>query len=368
MPDAKRSVGPALRLFLWSRAAIWLLAVVVVVGFDGALNARRGEWDSARLHDLGAAIDVWARWDSDWFLKIAEQGYSWPSSTPAFFPLYPLLVGGLGWVLAGHTVLAGIVVSLAAGAAAFGLLYRLTLERLGEEAARHTVLFLAVAPTSLFFGAVYSESLFLLLSVATFLAAERGRFWQAGAVGGLALLTRSAGVALVPALLVFAWRAPDRRRALAGVALAPALFLLYPLLLSVWIGRPLAFLEAQQVVWERRLSPAGPLGGVIAAVQHRELLDLGVAVALIVLGVVAWRRIGAAYGLYTLTSVAIPLTFVSEKIPLWSMQRFAVVVFPAFMALATIVRSRRAVLVTAAILGAGLAVYVVRWALWYWVA
>lgn len=362
------SVGPALRLFLWSRAAIWLLAVVAVVGFDGALNARRGEWDSARLHDLGAAIDVWARWDSDWFLRIAEQGYSWPSSTPAFFPLYPLLVGGLGWVLAGHTVLAGIVVSLAAGAAAFGLLYRLTLERLGEEAARHTVLFLAVAPTSLFFGAVYSESLFLLLSVATFLAAERGRFWQAGAVGGLALLTRSAGVALVPALLVFAWRAPDRRRALAGVALAPALFLLYPLLLSVWIGRPLAFLEAQQVVWERRLSPAGPLGGVIAAVQHRELLDLGVAVALIVLGVVAWRRIGAAYGLYTLTSVAIPLTFVSEKIPLWSMQRFAVVVFPAFMALATIVRSRRAVLVTAAILGAGLAVYVVRWALWYWVA
>ena len=364
----RSSVAPALWLYLWTRVAIWVLAVVAVVGFDGALNARRGEWDSARLHELGAVIDVWARWDSDWFLRIAEHGYSWPSSTPAFFPLSPLLVAGLGWAFAGHTLLAGVVVSLAAGAAAFGLLYRLTLDRLGQDVARHTVLFLAVAPTSLFFGAVYSESLFLLLAVAAFLAAERGRFWQAGAAGGLALLTRSAGVALVPALLVLAWRAPRRRRALAGVALAPALFALYPLLLSVWIGRPLAFLEAQRVVWERRLSPAGPLGGVIAAVQHREVLDLGVAVALIVLGVVAWRRIGAAYGLYTLTSVAIPLTFVSDKVPLWSMQRFAVVVFPAFMALATIARSRRAVLVTAAILGAGLAVNVVRWALWYWVA
>ena len=106
----------------------------------------------------------------------------------------------------------------------------------------------------------------------------------------------------------------------------------------------------------------------MAAVQDRELLDLGVAFALIALGVVAWRRIGPAYGLYTLTSVAIPLTFVSDKVPLWSMQRFAVVVFPAFMALATMVRSRRAVVVTATILAAGLCVYVVRWALWYWVA
>ena len=83
---------------------------------------------------------------------------------------------------------------------------------------------------------------------------------------------------------------------------------------------------------------------------------------------VAWRRIGAAYGVYTLVSVAIPLSFVSDKVPLWSMQRFAVVVFPAFMALATMTRGRRAVLVTATILGAWLAVYVVRWALWYWVA
>ena len=140
---------------------------------------------------------------------------------------------------------------------------------------------------------------------------------------------------------MLAWRRPHRIRALAGVAVAPVLFLLYPLLLAVWIDRPLAFLDAQKVVWERRLSPAGPLGGAVAAVQHLELLDLAVAIALVVLGVVAWRRIGAAYGLYALASVALPLSFVSDKAPLWSMQRFAVVVFPAFMALATVVRGRR---------------------------
>ena len=167
---------------------------------------------------------------------------------------------------------------------------------------------------------------------------------------------------------MLAWRAPDRRRVTRRDRPGPLLFALYPWLLAIWIGHPLAFLEAQKVVWERRLSPAGPLGGVVAAVQERELLDLGVAVALIVLGIVAWRRIGAAYGVYTLTSVAIPLTFVSDKVPLWSMQRFAVVVFPAFMALATMARGRRGGCITATILGAWLAVYVVRWALWYWVA
>ena len=248
------------------------------------------------------------------------------------------------------------------------LLYRLTDLRLGEDAARRTVLFLAVAPTSLFFGAVYSESLFLLLAVATFLLAERGRFWQAGAAAGLALLTRSAGVALLPALVVLAWRAPTGLRALAGVALAPAPLRPLPARPRD-LDRPAAGVPRRA---EGRLgaaaSPAGPLGGVVAAVQHRELLDLGVAFALIALGIVAWRRIGAAYGLYTLTSVLMPLSFVSDKVPLWSMQRFAVVVFPAFMALATLVRSRRAVLVTVVILAAWLCVYVVRWSLWYWVA
>ena len=363
-----RSAAPALRLFLLSRAAIWLLALAVVLAFEGSMNARRGEWDSERLHDLGVGIDVWARWDSDWFLRIAESGYSWPSSTPAFFPLYPLLVAGAGFALGGHDVLAGVVVSLAAGAAAFVLLYRLTAVKLGEDAARRTALFLAVAPTSLFFGAVYSESLFLLLAVAAFLLAERNRFAGAGAAAGLALLTRSAGIALVPALVVLAWRARDRPRAIAGVALAPLLFLLYPLALALWIDRPLAFLDAQKVVWERRLSPAGPLGGVVAAAEHLEVLDLAVALALVVLAVVAWQRIGAAYGVYALVSVALPLSFVSDKTPLWSMQRFAVVVFPAFMALATVVRGRRGTVLVATILGAWLAVYVVRWALWYWVA
>ena len=111
--------------------------------------------------DLGFLTDVWARWDSVWFLRIAEHGYaSLEGTAAAFYPLYPASVGLLGRVFFGHYVLAGIAISLAASLAAFVLLYDLAETKLGAEGARRTVLYLAIFPMTLFLQAVYSESLF----------------------------------------------------------------------------------------------------------------------------------------------------------------------------------------------------------------
>ena len=379
MPDDPRSVAPALRVFLWSRAAIWLLAVVVVIGFDGALNARRGEWDSGRLHDLGAGIDVWARWDSDWFLKIAEEGYSWPSSTPAFFPLYPGLVALLGRILLGNFVLAGVLISLAAGACAFVLLYRLARQRLGLAGAWRTVLYLALFPTALFLQAVYSESLYLALVLAAFVLAERGRFLGAGAVAGLAMLTRPVGLALLPALAFLAWRAEDRRRELLRLSVSLPIAAAYPVLLAIWTQEPLGFLRAQDGIWQRELSWLGPLGGLWHGIAilfaDRSLHDtvinlsqLGYTILFVVLAVVVWRRFGPAYGLFTACSLAIPLSFPSERWPLLSMSRFGLVIFPLVLALAALGDRPR---VHAAILGLSVVlstVSVVQWSLWRFVA
>jgi hypothetical protein len=271
-------------------------------------------------------------------------------------------------------------------------------ERLGADGARRAVLYLALFPTALFLQAVYSESLYLLLSLSAFLLAERRRFLAAGAVCGLALLTRPIAVALLPALALLAWRSPNARRNLARLGVAPLIFAVYPLLLWIQRGDPLEFLHAQGF-WSRELSPAGPLGGIwnglragwagieqLASGSHTHtywpavtgtdpmrvaFVNLECLAALVLfaaLTVVAWRRFGAPYGLYSALSLAIPLSMPSDRWPLLSMPRFGLVIFPLFLALASFGRSPRAHTAIVAVSALFLGVAVTQWALWQWVA
>jgi hypothetical protein len=383
LPAVGRSVrNPALEIFLWTRTAIWLAAVFALLAFEPNRHPQAARWDTPQLHELGYGIAVWARWDSAFFVRIAGDGYD--SSSAAFFPLYPALVAALGRLLAGHYVLAGVLISLAASAAAFWLLYRLAEPRLGVEGARRTVLYLALFPMTLFLLAVYSESLFLLLALGAFVLAERGRFLGAALATGLALLTRPFGLALLPAIVLLAWRSGERRRALSSLALAPLVAAVYPLFLWRELGDPWAFARAQDV-WHRELSPAGPLGGIWngirvvvtgdtpagAAPLHATAVNLEGLAALVLfaaLAFVAWRRFGAPYGLFAALSLALPLSVPSERWPLLSLPRFGVVVFPFFLALAWLGRNARA---NAVILGTSavfLGIAVTQWALWQWVS
>jgi hypothetical protein len=374
--------------------------VFAYLTFEPNRHPRVERWDRPELtRDLGFLVDVWARWDSVWFLRIAHDGYgATEQAAAAFYPLYPLLVGLLGRILFGHYVLAGVLISLAAALGAFVVLFRLTARRLGEDGARRAVLYLAIFPFAVFLGAVYSESLFLLAALASFALAERGSFLGAGVAAGLAWLTRPLGVALLPALALIAWRSPRRGQAFLRLTAAPALFALYPIYLWWKLDDPFAFLNAEGT-WSRHVSAVGPLGGIWegfragwagvrqlasgsdatrywSAVQDTDpdrvaainLAQLAFLVLFAFLTVVAWRRLGAPYGLFSAVSLAIPLSVPSERWPLLSIQRFGLVVFPLFMALALIgsrPRVHTAVVVVSAVF---LGVVSAQWALWQWVA
>jgi hypothetical protein len=403
-PAPVEARSPVFGIWLWSRSAIWAAALFAFYTFQPNRNPLVDihHWDDPRLtHDLGAFTDVWARWDSVWFLRIAEHGYhSGSHADAAFYPLYPLTVSGVGRVLFGHYVLAGLLISLAASLGAFFLLHRLAEERLGAEGARRAVLYLAVFPMSLFLIAVYSESLFLLLALGAFVLAERARWLPAWIVAGLAVLTRIAGLALLPALVLMAWRSQDRRRALAGIAAPAALFAGYPAFLAANTGDGWSFLHSQGL-WHRHFSYAGPLGGIwdglrsgwagieqLASGSHTHnywpavairdsdpmrtaavnLSALAFLVLFVYLSVIAWRRLGAVYGVYCLVGLAIPLSAPSSRWPLLSIPRFGLALFPIFVALAVVGGRPRAHTAILAVSGILLGVAVSQWALWQWVA
>lgn len=353
-----------------------------------------------------------ARWDSVWFLRIAQDGYGSVHShaQAAFYPLYPLLMRAGGW-LVGSPLTAGILVSLACFLAALALLHRLAALELGERDARTTVLLVAFFPTAFFFSAVYSESLFLLVSVGAFLAARRGRWAWAGALGGLAALTRNSGVLLlVPLLLLYLygprtdrpsppergdWRArlrprhPLTRQAL-WLALVPLGLALYLAYAAIALGDALAPYHAQ-ALWLRHFEPFGALtGGVRAAwlglrqlvhgsptpryfranggdpfaVAGDSLMLFGFLVFALLACAGALRRLPFAYGAYAAVALTMTLSYPLDMQPLMSLPRYIVVLFPFQMWLARWTGERggaeRAVGVSAVLLGL-FAAYFAHW-------
>jgi hypothetical protein len=248
---------------------------------------------------------------------------------------------------------------------------------------------------ALFLQAVYAESLFLFLTLASFVAAERVRWVPASVLAGLACLTRPAGIALVPALALMAWRSRERLRACASLLAVPGVFLAFPIVLDIRLGSPWGFLHAERF-WHRSVSHIGPLEGLwrgaraawagvlqltVGSDQHwywtpvnparaaaLNIEYLLYAVVFCWLAFVAWRRIGAAYGLYAAVSVALPLSAPSDTYPLLSMPRLMLTVFPAFMALAAVANGERARLAVLGVSAALLGVSLAQWATWQWVS
>lgn len=163
----------------------------------------------------GELTNMLARWDSYYYYTIATDGYSWDPAVfrhynVVFFPLYPMLMRWGGAALGGRPLLAGLIVSLIAFAGALVLLYRLARLELGDDYAWRVILLISTFPYALYYSAVYTESLFLLLSVGAFYAMRRGRLGWAVVCGLAAGATRPNGFWLALPLACLALWPPAR--------------------------------------------------------------------------------------------------------------------------------------------------------------
>lgn len=159
-------------------------------------------------------LSMFSRWDSNWYLQIIESGYTTvsadgqPGATRyAFFPGYPLLVRATMGVTLLDAETAGILLSTVLFVVALFLI-REYVRDLGmpRETGLAAVLLVCCAPHSFVFSAIYTESTFLLLLVAAMLALRRGAFLWAGVFAALLSGVRPNGILFVVFALAWTWR------------------------------------------------------------------------------------------------------------------------------------------------------------------
>lgn len=396
-------------MVIGSRLLVWIAGFAAIAWFGENVHeflamdpfGVTAPFSSVALDKL---IAPGARWDSVWYITIAQHGYySAPSSN--FFPLYPLLIA-LGSQFVNSPMLVGMAISIGSMLVGAILLYRLALLDLKEPAARLTIVLLSLYPMSFFLSAVYTESLFLMLSVGAFYAARRERWALAGLCGGLAAATRSDGIMLVlplallylygpravPATRAFgAWWRPRFcvTRSAAWLALVPAGLVAYLAYLAITHGAPFAPFHAAADTWRR--SFAGPFGAVVRLLSAlpgdihglltgsvrpvgpgdplswnaHDLIDLGFLCVAAAAVAASWHRIPMPYFVYAATVVVYSCSFPYPNAPLQALPRYLLPVFPLFMGVASrLSESRR---LRWGVLGAStvlLAVFSGLWAIW----
>ncbi|MDQ6694858.1 MAG: hypothetical protein M3014_10655 [Chloroflexota bacterium] len=372
-------------VFLSLRILLTLLAVL-----SSGMLPPQSELHSTYHRSDNLLLDVWARWDSEYYLDIASQGYLARPELPVFFPFYPMLLAATAKVVGHDYVLSGILVSSLACFIALFYMFKLAELELGEESARRALLYLAAYPMALFMMAVYTESLFLAVILAAFYYARRRRWLAAGIATLLAGITRPTGLVLVFPLAYEAWSqaggtidwATWRRlinwRVLLAVAGAPLSWLLYAIYLGGITGDRFAILHSRsQPPFLRQTSlPWDTVGLAISNLSHPSLsvlsrtvntADLVATIFLIEATIVAWWALPRLYAVYCAASLFLLLSLTIPEWPLQSMPRYTLTVFPIFFLLAKLGANRywhQAILMAGLLL---LGIYTALFANWYWV-
>ncbi len=341
----RRTVLSVLGAFAVSRAAVIVLLIIgsqiafITKDYSNTVWRTQVSLSAERfLPELSRETMVGDGW---FYRQIAVSGYEprtldgAPKNTWAFFPLYPLLVRAVGGGGSRFPIAAILTSNLALLAALFAVAAAGRALGADDDAVERAAWYIALFPTSYFFSLPMTESLFLFLSAATLLAAARQRWWAAGILGALASATRVIGVCLLPALLLLPFQQKQRpSRQQLWTLMVPLGVIVFIACLYMRTGDPLAFVHAQ-TLWGRGAS--NTLGAslmdnglVISRPWNFVALNAAAALLMAAAGIFFLIRRQWSYAVYTLLSVAVPLSSGS----LQSLSRYALVDFPLFYWLA----------------------------------
>ena len=292
----------------------------------------------------GRGVPLLARWDSGWYAGLADHGYAFSAteqSTAGFFPLYSLMMRGASALLSVSSLVSGSIVSALCLLIALFLALQYS-KAVDARADPWTAVFVLLSfPSSFILASVYSESLFLVCVLGSYLLARRGS-WRASAVlAALASLTRVHGLALIPTLLVEAYlrRRQENVRWTAYVPAMGALagFAALCVYFAVKFDDPWAYFHSKQA-WGLRDGNAWPvffndlkiffLGWENGYANTRLSRSLGVlfGIGWIVASAVLLKKRRLPEATWMIAYMA--LTFAGGGHVLWGASRYTLCMFP----------------------------------------
>lgn len=310
---------------------------------------------------------IWRRWDANYYLNVATEGYVEHPEAAGFFPLYPMLVGFL-YQLTGVTAESvGFLVSNVACLISTLLLYQIArIVKDDHIFAMRSALAMLVFPTSFFYFALYAESLYLLLALLGVYLVLRNRHSYLG--GGLALglssIARPVGwlVDIVMLAEFMRRRKFDIKNILSlglGLILSILGVILYVYYLYVVLGSFMAIPEAQShwnrqwqfpwiTYWEGLKTLATPSlfreNWFLYAMNAVDLFFISFAVLIIIVSF-AWARRNEFPWSLSVYSVVALLFFLSSQneppVPLWGMTRWVASLFPLYFVLGNLFKDNK---------------------------
>lgn len=358
------------RAIVLQAATLWLatrIAFIVLTYFAVILTSRTPATGAVAVspHDM---LDAWKRWDTIWYINIAQLGY-WKLQSLAYFPLYPVLIRIATFVVGPHWMAAALIVANLGTLGAFvGVALWAAQEDFSHTAGTRTIRALAAYPLALFLFAGYSEGIFIGLVAFSFFFARRGSWPLAALCAFLAGLTRLTALALVLPLVweygrQHGWwerahwtlnrlrgRLGAEARSLGVGALvagaAPAALVLYDLYLWHRFHQKNPIPRVERIFWHH--AAMSPPRALIAVAQQffqtpfwtywqaHQLLDIIPVLLFAIITIVMARRLPVAYTLYTgavlLLAMVSPITQGYPDL-LMSAGRYMLAALPVFLVL-----------------------------------
>lgn len=304
-------------------------------------------------------LSPWGNFDGVYYLLIAAYGYT---VNAGFFPLFPIAIRFVSAIL-GHVAAFDIVQFLSAlilsnvffilALIVFYLLIKIDYK---NNIAFRSVIFLLIFPTSFFYGAIYSESLFLLLSLGSFYFARKRKWFLASICGLLLTATRVVGIAILPALIYefFIEEVKKTKQNKLNLILKSLPLFTVPLGLLSYMyfnfikwGNPFYFIIAQgQLANNRSVDSVVFFPQTVyryikilfSVTMNRyewwvALLELFIFLFIFSLFILAWKKkIRFSYILFSLLCFLLPVSSGTFS----GLPRYVVILFPLFIALGLI--------------------------------